>query len=59
MAKLPQNWAAKDGSSTATPSGNGYIDQESGFKILQENGSGLLQEDIIMTPKELSVWDSL
>lgn len=59
MAKLPTSWAASDGSSTAIQSGNGYIDQESGFKILQENGSGILLEDIIMTPKLPAQWDNL
>lgn len=65
MAKLPANWAAHDGSSTATLSGGGYVLQESGFKILLESGNGgastdaLIVEDIIMVPKETSVWDSL
>lgn len=62
MAKLPANWAAHDGNSTATMSGNGYLLQESGFKILLESGNGtgsLILEDIIMVPKEASVWDSL
>lgn len=61
MAKLPANWSSKDGSSTATQSGNGDLLLEDGVSLLlQEDGASLiLVEDILLTPKEDSLWHGL
>lgn len=56
MAKLPANWASRDGNSTATQT-SGALLLENGSYLLLENGSHLLLESITMTPKEQSLWD--
>jgi hypothetical protein len=61
MAKTPTPWVSQDGSSRVTNANAGVkrVEQDSITLRIEQDGTQRVLQDAVVTPKELTKWDTL